>query len=453
MQARSSSDGALYTWIAASADFAAAGYPGPGTAQDVAVAMRPTSSGGVGGGSGDVVGPATAVSGRLASYSGTTGKLINDSGVAAADVIKRTGAVPFIADQSMGSHKLTNLANGAAASQDAASVAQVEALIAAAVSTIADWKQSVRAATTGALPTNTRTGNVLTASANGALPSQDGVALVLNDRFLVKDEAAGANRGIYTVTALGSAGAPWSLTRAADADTSAEVTAGLVVAVEEGAVNGPGGSGGGNVFILTTANPVTLNTTALTFSRIGTLSADGTTLTQSGSTLSVATGGVGATQLAANAVTTAKINANAVTGAKLVAGTAAGQELLWDGTAWQLVGRLTGALTDADQTLTFGTAAQYIWPAGTDATAARNKTLSTTGMASAPMAGNGAIFNLIFLRASYANAINVKNNAGATIFTLPSGLGKPLMASFYYDTTTLDWSLAGWEYLGTVMAA
>ena len=43
--------------------------------------------GGGSSGSGDVVGPASAIDGNLASYDGTTGKLIQDSGIAAADVI------------------------------------------------------------------------------------------------------------------------------------------------------------------------------------------------------------------------------------------------------------------------------------------------------------------------------------------------------------------------------
>ncbi len=50
MQARSSSNGQLYTWIASSVDFIAAGFPGPGSALDIAVSMRPPGTGGGGGG-------------------------------------------------------------------------------------------------------------------------------------------------------------------------------------------------------------------------------------------------------------------------------------------------------------------------------------------------------------------------------------------------------------------
>jgi hypothetical protein len=46
MQARSSTSGALVTWSSVAADFAAASYPGPGTALDVAVSMRPAAAGG-----------------------------------------------------------------------------------------------------------------------------------------------------------------------------------------------------------------------------------------------------------------------------------------------------------------------------------------------------------------------------------------------------------------------
>lgn len=42
MQARSSTDGALYTWQSTNPDWSAVGYTGPGTATDVAVSMRPS---------------------------------------------------------------------------------------------------------------------------------------------------------------------------------------------------------------------------------------------------------------------------------------------------------------------------------------------------------------------------------------------------------------------------
>ncbi len=91
------------------------------------------TGGGGGGGSGDVTGPGSSVVDRLVLMAGTTGKVIKQSTLLVGDLILRSGAVPFQADQSMGGHKLTTLANGSAASQDAATVAQMEAAIAAAV--------------------------------------------------------------------------------------------------------------------------------------------------------------------------------------------------------------------------------------------------------------------------------------------------------------------------------
>lgn len=141
-----------------------------------------------------------------------------------------------------------------------ATTAYVDAATQAAAAGL-DIKQSVRAATAAALASNSRSGNVLTASANGALAAVDGVTLVLNDRVLVKDESTGANNGIYYVSAIGSGGAPWTLTRATDADSSAEVNAGMFTFVEEGTANGD------KAFALTTNNPITLNTTALVFAQ------------------------------------------------------------------------------------------------------------------------------------------------------------------------------------------
>ncbi|HTJ17845.1 MAG TPA: hypothetical protein VL494_13790 [Steroidobacteraceae bacterium] len=65
-----------------------------------------------GGATGDVTGPGSSTNGDLPSFNGTTGKVLQDSGVAAADVVKRTGTVPFTGNQSMGSHKLTSVTQG-----------------------------------------------------------------------------------------------------------------------------------------------------------------------------------------------------------------------------------------------------------------------------------------------------------------------------------------------------
>lgn len=116
-----------------------------------------------------------------------------------------------------------------------------------------DYKNSARAATTAndALATAYENGDVI-----------DGVTLATGDRILLKDQTTGSENGIYTVNATG---AP---TRAADANTSIAVTAGLVVLVTEGTVNAD------SIWILTTNDPIVLGTTALVFARVGNLTVE-----------------------------------------------------------------------------------------------------------------------------------------------------------------------------------
>lgn len=128
--------------------------------------------------------------------------------------------------------------------------------------TVFDFKESVRAATTA---------NITLSGAQ----TIDGVSVVAGDRVLVKNQTTGADNGIYTA----SAGA-WS--RATDADTSAEVTSGLVVAVTEGTDNGD------KVFLLTTNDPITLGTTALSFTAIGSGGASSLTVEEADGTPTVA---------------------------------------------------------------------------------------------------------------------------------------------------------------------
>lgn len=141
----------------------------------------------------------------------------------------------------MNSQKIGSMADGVAAS-DAATVGQLTAIKAGM-----DWKDSVRVATTTA-------GTLSTSFENG--DTVDGVTLATGDRILLKNQSTGSENGIYTVNA---SGAP---TRATDADSSVEVTAGMVVPVEEGTTNAD------SVWILTTNNPITLGTTSLSFSKI-----------------------------------------------------------------------------------------------------------------------------------------------------------------------------------------
>lgn len=162
------------------------------------------------------------------------------------------GTRPFTGAQSFGSNRATSIADPTA-DQDAATRLWTLQF---------GLRRPVRVATIVALPAYTRTTNTITANANGALPSIDGVSLSVNDRILLKNGAAGADNGLYSVSDLGSAGTPFVFIRSDAADASNEVFDGMQVVVREGTL-------AGQVWALTTNDPITLNTTALTFTQIG----------------------------------------------------------------------------------------------------------------------------------------------------------------------------------------
>lgn len=103
-----------------------------------------------------------------------------------------------------------------------------------------DFKESVRAATVGNI----------TLSGTQTI---DGVALVVGNRVLVKNQTTGSANGIYVV-----ASGAW--TRAADA-VQGSLTANAFCFVEEGTTQGDTG------WVLTTNDPITVGTTSLTFTQ------------------------------------------------------------------------------------------------------------------------------------------------------------------------------------------
>lgn len=105
-----------------------------------------------------------------------------------------------------------------------------------------DHKQSVRVATTANI------------SLSG-VQTIDGIAVNSGDRVLVKNQTDATTNGIYTAN-----GSTWS--RASDANEPGEVTTGLVVYVEEGALQGK------SRWQVTTPAPLVLGTTGLTFGNI-----------------------------------------------------------------------------------------------------------------------------------------------------------------------------------------
>jgi len=105
-----------------------------------------------------------------------------------------------------------------------------------------DSKQSVRVATTD---------NIVLSG----LQTVDGVALVVGDRVLVKNQAAAKDNGLRIVAA-----GLWP--RALDANTDDEVTSALLVSVEQGATQAD------TRWQLITDAPIVLGTTALTFQNV-----------------------------------------------------------------------------------------------------------------------------------------------------------------------------------------
>jgi hypothetical protein len=114
-----------------------------------------------------------------------------------------------------------------------------------------DYKQTSRAITT----TN------ITLS-GGAPATVDGVSLALNDRVLVTAQTTGSENGIYSVTTVG-AGSNGTWARSTDADGAGELNAGSITMVTEGTVYAD------TQWKLTTDDPITIGSTALTFARNG----------------------------------------------------------------------------------------------------------------------------------------------------------------------------------------
>lgn len=120
---------------------------------------------------------------------------------------------------------------------------------------------------TGAIVYNNGTAGVgatLTRGENGALGAIDSITNIVGDRILVKNQAAPAQNGIYTVTNVGGAGAPYVLTRATDADQSAEFTYDMAVSVTAGTTNI------GRKYKNTSASAPTIGTTAISFGQVTT---------------------------------------------------------------------------------------------------------------------------------------------------------------------------------------
>lgn len=176
----------------------------------------------------------------------TNAKIKSDAAIAlsklAEAVIQADGGQAYTGNQAMGGNKITGAADGSA-DTDYATVGQARQF-----AQKKDRKDAVQAASTANV-------NLSNALENG--DTIDGVTLVTGMRVLLKDQTAPAENGIYDVPASGAA------SRSADANASDEVTNGLSVWVDAGTANA------NKEFTLSTNDPITLDTTALTFVQTG----------------------------------------------------------------------------------------------------------------------------------------------------------------------------------------
>ena len=125
-------------------------------------------------------------------------------------------------------------------------------------------KEAVHVATAAVLPnspawTSTNAGTY-TATTFGQIEI-DGELITDTQRILVKNQVDSQYNGIYEVTTQGDGSTYWVIKRSADANTSAEVKSGMFTFVQTGDTLANTG------WVLTTDNPITLNTTGLAFSQ------------------------------------------------------------------------------------------------------------------------------------------------------------------------------------------
>lgn len=231
----------------------------------------------------DIAPTANIAYSKLANLTGSTGAvLIQDgsakvtaSGIASSNLFLADGSVLATGTFNLNSHSIINLATPVGPN-DAASKSYVDN-VAQGLST----KAACDAATTANLVTTAAgsgVGKTLTATGNGVL-TVDGVSSwvdVANDsgstnpfdtnaasRVLVKDQTTNVDNGIYIVQDKGSVSSPYILKRATDFDGSpaGEVQDGAYTFITMGTVNSDSG------WVLTTLNPITVDTSAITFTQ------------------------------------------------------------------------------------------------------------------------------------------------------------------------------------------
>ena len=298
------------------------------------------------------------------------------------------------------SQNITGLLDGVNP-QDAATKSQVDVAQAGL-----DAKDSCRVATVG---------TSLTLSGEQTI---DGVTTT-TDRILVKDQSTASQNGIY-VTATGA----WA--RATDADANAEVTSGLYTFITEGTTLG------GQGFVLTTDDPITVGITNLTFSQfsgVGDLVA-GTGITKTVNTIAIdstVTTLIGTQILTNKTLTSPTINTSAISGGNA--------ENLTIGSSIA-----SPSITATVLTVTSG---------GSGITAPNISVYAQAGVKLSPhgsSAGNTAEVQFLELAANGTNKVSLKAPdalAADVILTLPNTDGASGEALKTDGSGVLSWGAAG----------
>lgn len=233
----------------------------------------------------------------------------NDTSIATTAWVRGLSLSDFLAPTgniSWANNRITNLADPVAGT-DAANKNYVDSVVQGL-----DSKASVRMRTTA---------NITIASPGNTPANFDGVTPVAGNRVLLTNQTTASENGIYIWN-----GAAVPMTRALDANTSALVTAGQYMFVEEGTLSQDSG------WVLITNAPIVLETTALTYTQFngaGSIVA-GTGLSLTGNTLNVGT------------ASTARIVVNADNIDLAVSGVTAGTYI---GFAVDTYGRVTSVTT------------------------------------------------------------------------------------------------------------